>query len=268
MSKKIVALWILIMSVLLLQGCLVKSAKESVFTEGSSSMEKVIGMLGESFQNEMNVNFTYNPTGSSSGINGVLEGRCDIGLSSRKLTEDEKKDGLKETILAYDGIVVIVNKENPISDLSLDDISKIYKGEITNWSELGGKNEKIVLIGREAGSGTREGFEGELNIKGLCKYRQELTSTGDIITAIINNPGAIGYASLASVKDTVKMMTVDGVKATEMAIRDGSYPLQRPFILVTNSENSLTSSTEKFMEYIMSKEARELILKAGVVPAN
>ena len=125
MSKKNVALWILIMSVLLLQGCLVKSAKESVFTEGSSSMEKVIGMLGEFFQNETNVNFTYNPTGSSSGINGVLEGRCDIGLSSRKLTEDEKKDGLKETILAYDGIVVIVNKENLISDLSLDDISKI-----------------------------------------------------------------------------------------------------------------------------------------------
>lgn len=267
MSKKKVALWIVILTVLLLIGC-IKKSKESVFTEGSSSMEKVIGMLGESFQNDTNISFTYNPTGSSSGINGVLEGRCDIGLSSRRLTEAEKENDLKETILAYDGIVIIVNKENPISDLSMDDIGKIYKGEIANWSELGGKDEKIVLIGREAGSGTREGFEGELNIKGLCKYRQELTSTGDIITAILNNPGAIGYASLASVKDSVKMMTVDGVKASEMTIRDGSYALQRPFILVTNSKESFSSSAEKFMEYIMSEEARELILKAGVVPAN
>lgn len=267
MKKSVALLSILFVSALIVTGC-VKKSKESVFTEGSSSMEKVIGSLGEAFQNNTNVNFTYNPTGSSSGINAVLEERCDIGLSSRDLTEDEKKNGLKAMVLAYDGIAIIVNKENSVEDLSEEELGKIYRGEITNWSEFGGENKEIVLIGREAGSGTREGFEEVLDIKGMCKYRQELTSTGDIITVVSNNQAAIGYVSLASVKDNVKMLTINGVKATEENIKDGSYILQRPFMIVTKSDRELSSYAGEFLEYISSEEAKEIILKAGVVPAN
>lgn len=267
MKRTITKMCILVVMILALTGC-VRASKESVFTEGSSSMEKVIGALGESFQNETNVNFTYNPTGSSSGINGVLEGRCDIGLSSRKLTDKEENQGLTGTVLAYDGIVVIVNKENPIEDISPDDMAKIFTGEINQWSMLGGDNSQIVLIGREAGSGTRDGFEEALDIKGKCKYRQELTSTGDIITAVLNNPDAIGYVSLASVKDTVKILKIGGVNATEETIKDGSYIIQRPFVLVTKRDEVLSDSAKHFFDYIMSSKVREIILGAGVVPAN
>lgn len=267
MKRKILLMCLLLMSIFVLMGC-IKRSENSVFTEGSSSMEKVIGMLGESFQNETDINFTYNPTGSSSGIKAVLEDRCDIGLSSRALTESEKKDGLKEITLAYDGIAVIVNKNNPIGDLSAEDMAKIFKGEIKNWSEVGGKDSKIVLIGREAGSGTRDGFEEALDIKGMCSYRQELTSTGDIITAVLNNPSAIGYVSLASVKDSVKVLTVDGVEPTETTIKDGSYIIQRPFMVITKGDKTLNKASIDFMEYIVSEEARDYILRAGVVPAN
>lgn len=244
------------------------SSSSSVSTDGSTSMEKVIGALGESFQNETGISFTYNPTGSGSGIKAVQEGRCDIGLSSRNLKAEEKEAGLSETVLAYDGIAVIVNPENPVDDLTTEDIAKIYTGEITNWSEVGGSDSEIVLIGREAGSGTRDGFESITGTEDLCQYRQELTSTGDVITAVSQNPAAIGYASAASVKDSVKALTVNGVAATEDAIKDGSYVVQRPFVLVTKTGTELSDAASKFFTYITSTDANDIITNAGVVPAN
>ena len=240
----------------------------SVSTDGSTSMEKVIGALGEAFQQDTGISFTYNPTGSSSGIKAVQEGRCDIGLSSRDLKAEEKEAGLSGTILAYDGIAMIVNPENPVTDLSVETIAKIYTGEITNWSEVGGNDMEIVLIGREAGSGTRDGFESITDTEDACKYRQELTSTGDVITTVAQNPGAIGYASVASVKDTVKALSVDGVAPTEANIKDGSYVVQRPFVLVTKTGVELSDAAFKFFTYITSADANEIISAAGVVPAN
>lgn len=240
----------------------------SVSTDGSTSMEKVIGALGEVFSNETGIGFTYNPTGSSSGIKAVQEGRCDIGLASRSLKAEEEQSGLKATALAFDGIGIIVNPENPVSDLSIEDIAKIYKGEITNWSQIGGNDSEIVLIGREAGSGTRDGFESVTDTEGSCKYRQELTSTGDVIATVSQNPGAIGYASVASIKDNVKTLTVKGVAPSDETIRDGSYVLQRPFILVTKADAELSEAAQMFFDYITSADANEIISAAGVVSAN
>ena len=240
----------------------------SVSTDGSTSMEKVIGALGEAFQNDTGISFTYNPTGSGSGIKAVQEGRCDIGLSSRDLKEEEKTAGLTATVLAYDGIAIIVNPENPVSDLSVETIAKIYSGEITNWNEVGGNDGEIVLIGREAGSGTRDGFESITDTEDICQYRQELTSTGDVITTVSQNPGAIGYASVASVKDSVKALAVDGVEPTEDTIKDGRYVVQRPFVLVTKSDAKLSEAAQKFFDYITSADANEIISAAGVVPVN
>ena len=265
MKKFITMMLIAVMSVSTLAGC---GTGQTVATDGSTSMEKVIGALGESFQNDTGISFTYNPTGSGSGIKAVLEGRCDIGLSSRELKDEEKESGLTGTVLAYDGIAIIVNPNNPINDLSLEEVAKIYKGEITNWSEIGGDDAEIVLIGREAGSGTRDGFESITDTEDACKYRQELTSTGDVITTVSQNPGAIGYASVASLKDTVKALTIDGVAATEEAIKDGSYVVQRPFVLVTKSDVKLSKEAQKFFDYIISKEANDIVSAAGVVPAN
>ena len=267
MKKMICMVAITAMAVLGLVGC-GKEKKGSVTTDGSTSMEKVIGALGESFQNDTGISFSYNPTGSGSGIKAVLEGRCDIGLSSRELKAEEIEAGLKANVLAYDGIAIIVNPDNPVKDLSLETIAKIYKGEITNWSEVGGEDLEIVLIGREAGSGTRDGFESITDTEEECKYRQELTSTGDVITTVSNNPGAIGYASVASVKKSVKAIKVDGVEATEANIKNGSYVVQRPFVLVTKSGKKLSESAQKFYDYITSKDANDIISAAGVVPAN
>ena len=241
----------------------------TVSTDGSTSMEKVIGALGESFKEQnAGVTFTYNPTGSGSGITAVSEGRCDIGLSSRALKDDEKASGLKETILAYDGIAIIVNPQSKVEDLTVEQIKKIYTGEITNWSEAGGADGEIVLIGREAGSGTRDGFESITDTKDKCKYRQELTSTGDVITTVAQNPNAIGYASLASVKDTVKALKVGGVTPTEDTVKDGSYVVQRPFVLVTKEGTPLSETAQKFFNYATSSSASEIISKAGAVSAN
>lgn len=242
---------------------------KTVSTDGSTSMEKVIGALGESFMaNNEGVTFTYNPTGSGSGITAVSEGRCDIGLSSRALKDEEKANGLVETVLAYDGIAIIVNNDNPVTNISLEDLTKVYTGEITNWKDLGGNDGEIVLIGREAGSGTRDGFETITNTKDLCKYRQELTSTGDVITTVSTNPDAIGYASLASVKDSVKALTVDGVTATEATIKDGSYPIQRPFVLVTKDGVTLSETAQSFYDYATSADVSEIITAAGCVPVK
>ena len=238
----------------------------TVATDGSTSMEKVIGALGEAFMEQnKGVTFTYNPTGSGSGITAVGEGRCDIGLSSRALKDDEKASGLKETILAIDGIAVIVNPANPVSDLDVETIAKIYTGEITNWKEVGGNDAEIVLIGREAGSGTRDGFESITDTKDSCKYRQELTSTGDVITTVSTNPDAIGYASLAALKDNVKALTVGGIAPTEDTVKDGSYVIQRPFVLVTKDGTELSTAAQAFFDYATSADAADLIAAAGAV---
>ena len=239
----------------------------TVATDGSTSMEKVIGALGESFMEaNKDVTFTYNPTGSGSGITAVSEGRCDIGLSSRALKDEEKAGGLKETVLALDGIAIIVNPANPVNDLDLDTIAKIYTGEITNWKDVGGNDAEIVLIGREAGSGTRDGFESITGTKDACQYRQELTSTGDVITTVATNPDAIGYASLAALKDSVKALTVGGVQATEDSVKNGSYVVQRPFVLVTKDGTELSPAAQAFFDYATSPAANDLIKAAGAVP--
>ena len=241
----------------------------TVSTDGSTSMEKVINSLGESFM-AMNkdVKFTYNPTGSGSGIQAVSEGRCDIGLSSRALKSDEKESGLTETVLALDGIAIVVSPENPVSDLDVDTIAKIYTGEITNWKDVGGNDAEIVLIGREAGSGTRDGFESITGTKDSCAYRQELTSTGDVINTVSKNPNAIGYASLSAVGDSVKALTVGGVAATEDTVRDGSYVVQRPFVLVTKTGSELSPAAQAFFDYATSGEVADIIANAGAVAIN
>ena len=241
----------------------------TVSTDGSTSMEKVIGALGEAFMEaNSDVTFTYNPTGSGSGIQAVQEGRCDIGLSSRALKDEEKAAGLTETVLAYDGIAMIVNPANAVEDLTLKQIAAIYTGEIKNWSEVGGEDAEIVLIGREAGSGTRSGFEEIVEVKDLCKYRQELSSTGDVITTVAQNPGAIGYASLASVKNTVKAVKVGGVAPSEATVKDGTYAIQRPFVLATKADAKLSDAAQAFFDYVTSPAANDVITAAGVVPAK
>ena len=241
----------------------------TVSTDGSTSMEKVINSLGESFMAaNKDVKFTYNPTGSGSGIQAVTEGRCDIGLSSRALKDDEKASGLVETVLAYDGIAIVVSPENPVSNLDVDTIAKIYTGEITNWKDVGGDDAEIVLIGREAGSGTRDGFESITGTKDACAYRQELTSTGDVINTVSQNPNAIGYASLSAVGESVKALTVGGVKATEATVKDGSYVVQRPFVLVTKEGTELSPAAQAFFDYAISPEVADIIAGAGAVAAN
>ncbi len=241
----------------------------TVATDGSTSMEKVIGALGEAFMEaNSGVNFTYNPTGSGSGITAVSEGRCDIGLSSRALKDSEVASGLVGTVLAYDGIAMIVNPANTVEDLDIETIAKIYTGEITNWSEVGGADAEIVLVGREAGSGTRSGFEELTETVDKCKYRQELTSTGDVITAVAQNPDAIGYASLASVKDSVKALKVAGVTPSEETVKDGTYLIQRPFVLVTKEGVELSPVAQAFFDYATKGQANDIITASGVVPAN
>ena len=267
--KKFASLMLVaVLALSVMAGCSQKTSG-TVTTDGSTSMEKVIGALGEVFEAQNDrVTFTYNPTGSGSGIQAVLEGRCDIGLSSRDLKVEESAQGLTGTVLAYDGIAVIVNPDNPVSELDVDTIARIYTGEITNWKDIGGQDAEIVLIGREAGSGTRDGFESITGTADNCQYRQELTSTGDVITAVSQNPDAIGYASLASVKDTVRAVTVGGVAPTEDAVRDGSYVIQRPFVLVTKTDTLLSEQAQKFFDFATSPDAAELISGAGAVAAN
>ena len=244
------------------------NAGGTVTTDGSTSMSKVIGALSEAYESDTGVTVTYNATGSGSGIQAVQEGRCDIGLSSRSLKDEEKAKGLEETTLALDGIALVVNPENPVSDLDLETISKIYTGEISNWKDVGGNDSDIVLIGREAGSGTRDGFESITYTTDKCQYRQELTSTGDVIATVASNPNAIGYASLSAVKDSVKALKVAGVAPSEEAVKDGSYVVQRPFVLVTVKDKALSENAKKFMEFVTSKSANDIISGAGVVPAN
>lgn len=238
----------------------------TVSTDGSTSMEKVIGYLSEAYmEKNKNVKVTYNPTGSGSGIQAVSEGRCDIGLSSRDLKDDEKQN-LEETVVAIDGIAIIVNTENSVENLTVEQIGKIYTGEISNWKEVGGEDKPIVPIGREAASGTRDGFESITGTKDKCKYSQELTSTGDVIQTVSGNPNAIGYASLAAVKDTIKVLSVEGVKPSKETIQDKTYKIQRNFVLVTRKGTALSADAQKFFDFATSSAADSLIEKAGAIP--
>ncbi len=242
------------------------SASGTVSTDGSTSMEKVMGYLSEAYMgSNPDTKVTYNPTGSGSGIKAVQEGRCDIGLSSRDLKDDEKTT-LDGTVVAIDGIAIIVNPQNQVSDLTIAQIASLYKGEVTNWKDVGGADSPVVLIGREAASGTRDGFESITDTKDTCKYSQELTSTGDVIQTVASNPNAIGYASLASVKDTVKTVNVEGVTPTTETIQDGTYKIQRDFVFVTKKDAQLSESAKAFFDFATSPEADSLIEKAGAVP--
>jgi len=237
-------------------------------TGGSTSMKNVIAALTEGFAEvEPGVTVSYDPTGSGAGITGATDKTLDIGLSSRALKDDEKAD-VDGTTIALDGIAIIVNNASKVEDLTVDQLKQMFTGEITNWSEVGGDDGEIVLIGREAGSGTRDGFESIVDVKDSCKYAQELTATGAVISAVEANPLAIGYASLSAVGDTVKMVTVGGVECSEETVKDGSYEVQRPFVFVTNKSVTLSEQAQAFFDFAVSADAADLIRTAGAVPVN
>ena len=240
----------------------------NVATGGSTSMKNVIAALTEGFAEvEPGVTVSYDPTGSGAGITGATDKTLDIGLSSRALKDDEKAD-VDGTTIALDGIAIIVNNASKVEDLTVDQLKQMFTGEITNWSEVGGDDGEIVLIGREAGSGTRDGFESIVDVKDSCKYAQELTATGAVISAVEANPLAVGYASLSAVGDTVAMVTVEGVECSEDTVKDGSYKIQRPFVFVTNKSVALSEQAQAFVDFATSKEAADLIRTAGAVPVN
>ena len=240
----------------------------NVATGGSTSMKNVIAALTEGFAEvEPGVTVSYDPTGSGAGITGATDKTLDIGLSSRALKDDEKKD-VDGTVVALDGIAIIVNKASKVADLTVDQLKQMFTGEITNWKDVGGDDGEIVLVGREAGSGTRDGFESIVDVKDSCKYAQELTATGAVISAVEANPLAIGYASLSAVGDTVAMVTVEGVECSEDTVKDGSYKIQRPFVFVTNKSVTLSEQAQAFVDFATSKDAADLIRTAGAVPVN
>ncbi len=264
--RKVIGVAASVLAVCVITAC--GGSRTAVSTDGSTSLEKVIGYLSEVYMEENpDTKVTYNPTGSGAGIRAVLEGRCDIGLSSRALKDGEKAE-LKGTIVALDGICVVVNRENPVNDLTAEQIGKIYTGEITSWGEVGGKDSPVVTIGREAASGTRDGFEAATGTEDRCIYTQELTSTGDVIQTVAGNPNAIGYASLASVKESVKTVSVGGVLPTVETVQDGSYKIQREFILVTKKNLRLSDPAQKFFDYATSAAADKYIEKAGAIPIS
>ncbi len=233
---------------------------------GSTSVESVILSAMEVFmQNNPGVTVTYDPTGSSSGVKGPMEGTLDIGLASRDVKDEEAAEGAVGTVFAIDGIAIIVHPDNAVADIALEDITKIADGTITNWSELGGADEAIVLIGREAGSGTRDGFESIVGVE-ECVYQEELNSTGGVIGSVSGNPGAIGYASLSAVDEKVKAVTVDGVEATMETVQDGTYAVQRNFNFVTVDGTELSPAAQAFFDFVLSAEAQDLVVNAGAVP--
>ena len=241
----------------------------AVATNGSTSMEEVMGVLTEQFTNDNpDVSVTYDPTGSGTGIEAAANGTADIGLSSRALTEEETASGLVGTEVALDGIAVIVNADSPVADLSVEQIAQIFTGEITDWSEVGGDAGEIACIGREANSGTRDGFESITDTKDACVLSQELNSTGAVIQAVASSPNAIGYASLSAVEgqEGIKAITVGGVACTEETVKDGTYEIQRPFVLVTKEGTELSAQAQAFFDFATSTAANDLIKNAGAVP--
>lgn len=239
-----------------------------VSANGSTSMEKMVGALSEAFMAaNPNVDVTYDPTGSGAGITAATEGIADIGLSSRAL-KDEEAQNLEGITVALDGIAIIVNKSNTVKDLTIEQIAQLATGEITNWKDVGGTDAPVVLVGREAGSGTRDGFETITNTKDKCNYVQELTATGAVISAVEANPNAFGYASISSVKDTVSMVTVGGVAASEATVLDGTYKIQRPFVFVHKKGETLRPEVQAFVDFALNKDNAEIIANAGAVPVT
>ena len=239
----------------------------STTASSAASMKNVIAALTEGFAEvQPGVTVSYDPTGSGAGITGATDKTLDIGLSSRALKADET--GVTGTTIALDGIAIIVNKDSKVEDLTVDQLKQMFTGEITNWSEVGGGDGEIVLVGREAGSGTRDGFESIVDVKDACKYAQELTATGAVISAVEANPLAIGYASLSAVGDTVKAVTVEGVECSEDTVKDGTYKIQRPFVFVTNDSAPLSEQAQAFFDFATSTDAADLIRTAGAVPVN
>lgn len=239
-----------------------------VVTNGSTSMEKVIGALIEQFKTvQPGVTVTYDPTGSGTGVEAAKNGTADIGLASRALKDSEKEGGLTETVIAKDGIAIVVNPANGVEDLTVEQIARIARGEITNWSEVGGGDAEIAFVGREAGSGTRGAFEEITETADVCVYSQELTSTGAVVTAVATTPGAIGYVSLSSVDDTVKALKVAGVAPSEATVLDGTYAIQRPFVFATKTDEPLSEAAQAFYDFAMDSANAELYAAAGVVPA-
>ena len=240
----------------------------SVSTDGSTSMEEVIGALGEQFLADTGVTVTYNPTGSGAGIEAVTNGTCDIGLASRALKDEEKANGLTETTVALDGIAIIVNSENPVTDLTIDQIADIYTGAINDWADVGGTAGTIARIIRESGSGTRDGFESITGTEDACLSDQELSSTGAVIEAVRSNPAAIGYASLSAVEgqEGITVLKVNGVAPSEETVLDGTYTIQRPFVFVTRTDETLSDAAQAFFDFATSTDANDLIAAAGAVP--
>ena len=241
------------------------SLSGKIATGGSTSMNSVIEALTEGFAEVApNVTISYDPTGSGAGITGAVEQTLDIGLASRGLHDDET--GVTATTVALDGIAIVVNNESAVSDLTVDQLAQIFTKEVTNWSEVGGEDGEIVVIGREAGSGTRDGFESIVGVEDACQYDQELTATGAVISAVASNPLAIGYASLSAVGDTVKTLTVGGVECSEATVLDGTYEVQRPFNFITNDSVEQSDAVKAFIEFATSEDAADLIRLAGAVP--
>lgn len=239
----------------------------TVNTNGSTSMEDVMGTLIEAFKEvQPGVTVNYTGSGSGAGITGAQEGTCDIGLASRDLKEDET--GVSQITVAKDGIAIIVNPENPVSDLSLEQIAALATGTTANWSEVGGNDAEVVFMGREAGSGTRDGFESITGTEEACVYQNEYTSTGEVVAGVASNPNAIGYASLSAVEgdDTVKILTVGGVAPSEETVLDGTYEIQRNFNFIINDSTALSDAAQAFVDWATSTEASDLIAGAGAVP--
>ena len=242
----------------------------SISLSGSTSMEKVCEALAETFMEEYkDITVTVEYTGSGAGIESVTNGMCDIGNSSRNLKDSEKEKGVVENIIAIDGIAVIVNPASEVENLTKDELIKIYTGEIKNWKELGGKDENIVVLGREAGSGTRSAFEELLKIQDLCVYAGEIDSTGGVKAKIASTEGTIGYVSLDVVDDTVKALKLDGIEATEANIKGGSYLLSRPFVMATKGDIASQNELVKpWFDYINSPKGQEVIKSVGLILPN
>ena len=235
----------------------------TVNTNGSTSMEKVMKILIESFAEET-VNYTG--SGSGAGVTSAIDGTADLGLASRALKPEEESQGAQAHIVALDGVAVVVNPANPVGDLTVDQIAQIFTGEITNWKDLGGDDAEIAVYGREAGSGTRGAFEEIVGVTDNCKYLNEYSSTGDVIGNVASNPSAIGYASLSAVGDNVKAVKVNGVDCTEATVQDGSYEIQRPFLMITKDGTQLSDAARAFLDYAESSDVADLIAQAGAVP--
>lgn len=276
MKKKVLSVLIVFMMCLGLAGCGGGSNSASddisgkVSLNGSTSMEKFVNALSEGIKEKYpNLQLEAQFTGSGAGLEAVASKTTDIGDSSRSLTDEEKAKGIEENIVAIDGIATITNKSNKVTNLTKDQLAKIYTGQITNWKDLGGQDEAIVVIGREAGSGTRGAFEELLGIEEQCQYAQELNETGAVLAEVAKTSGSIGYVSLDVLDDTVSPLQLDGVEPSEKTVKDGSYALQRPFVMATNGKISEQSKqVQAVFDFINSDDGQKIIEKVGLVTPN